>query len=92
MFYNPSLVTRGPDALLARASAFRGWLNRRGLEVVWLMTGEKLIIGETFRSGREDWPGRLEISAVGYFRGSEWCEWGVGVLNRGDGKRIRLEW
>jgi hypothetical protein len=92
LYYNPSLVVDGPDALLARAVAFRKRLDRRRLDVVWLMTGEKLLIGDNLRGEREEWVGRLELSAVGCFIGGEWREWHVGYINRGHGSREPLTW
>jgi hypothetical protein len=79
----------GPDALLACTTAFRRWLARKGYDVVWFMTGEKLMIGGGHLSRDDDWEGRLEISAVGCFVDGAWREWSVAFLNRGSGLRTR---
>jgi hypothetical protein len=90
LFHNPSLAQPGPDALLARASAFQEWLDRRKLDLVWLATGEKLVIGGGFVGGTDEWSGRLEISAVGCFSGSGWREWRTSYMNHGAGNRVKL--
>jgi hypothetical protein len=92
LYLNPSLSEGGPDALLARAVEFRKWLDGHELDVVWLMTGEKLIVGDQFRSGRDVWPGRLEISAVACFRDGKWWDSHVGYINGGKGTREPITW
>lgn len=90
LFYNPSLAEPGPDVLLGRTSEFRAWLERRGCDLVWLLTGEKLVLEDRFGGDEKEWIGRLEISAVGYFTAHGWREWRVAFLNRGEGRRAQL--
>ncbi len=71
-FRNPALIQRGPNALLARASSFHEGLRSRKWKVVWLLTGEKLVIGGDL--GSDYWPGRLDISGVGVITKSGWRE------------------
>ena len=91
LYRNPSVTIDGPDALLARAVEFRTLLDGRQRDVVWFMTGEKLLTGDPFRSGEES-NGRLELSGAGCFADGQWHEWHAARLNRGSGVRRRVAW
>lgn len=74
LLVNPSQNRVGPDALLARDPDFPELLRRKGLELVWLMRGEKLLIGHQTRDAAS-WAGRLDFSIVGHFGTNGWQEW-----------------
>lgn len=62
--FDPSVNSAGPGALLINRNLFLKYLNENGYDVLWVITGEKLVI--TGDSPGDDWPGRLSI--VGVFR------------------------
>ena len=60
---DPSVHSKGPGALLIRREPFLAYLEENGLEILWVITGEKLIItGNAL--GDKDWVGRLNILGV----------------------------
>lgn len=56
---DPSVRTVGPEALLLHRDALTV-LNEKGYDIIWVFTGEKMIIGGKMTS--DEWKGRLEIS------------------------------
>lgn len=61
-FFDPSIVEHGPGALLAREDSFLSFLNERGYDILWVILGEKNMIGG--RMSHEDWKGSLEVSGA----------------------------
>jgi hypothetical protein len=59
--FDPSVRTSGPSALLLNEEALT-ILRHSGYDIVWLITGEKMMIGG--RMTPEEWKGRLEISGL----------------------------
>lgn len=62
--FDPSVNSAGPGALLINRDLFLKYLNENGYDVLWVVTGEKLVI--TGDIPGDDWPGRLDI--LGVFR------------------------
>ncbi len=59
--FDPSIDESGPSALLVRADLLKKYLNDNGLELFWMLRGEKNLPGGRSRSAA---PGRLEIEGV----------------------------
>jgi len=59
--FDPSVRTKGPSALLLNEEALTV-LRRKGYDIVWLITGEKMLIGG--RMPHEEWKGRLELGGL----------------------------
>jgi hypothetical protein len=59
--FDPSVRNSGPDVLLLREEAF-ATLRSKGYDILWVITGEKMMIGGSMAPG--EWMGRLEISGV----------------------------
>jgi len=66
--FDPSVRMVGPGALLLHRDALRV-LNENGYDIIWVITGEKSIIGG--RMTPDEWKGRLEISGVYRMRGNK---------------------
>jgi hypothetical protein len=60
--FDPSVNTKGPRALLINRPLFQNYLNDKGYTLLWVVTGEKLIITGDIPS--EDWLGRLTFLGV----------------------------
>lgn len=88
-YRNPSGLDGGPDVLLGRRSLLEDRMRARGLEIVWILTGEKILIGGPMWT--DDWVGRLEISAVGSFHRDHWQERRTTFLHEKEGQRTKLE-
>lgn len=67
--FDPSVLEIGPSALLIKRKALLEYLNKNEYAVIWIVTGEKRIIGGSMR--REDWKGRLDISGLYYLKGGK---------------------
>jgi len=61
--FDASVDTVGPGALLIKRNVFLRHLDEHDLALVWVVTGEKLIITGDIPGGN-DWPGRLLIVGV----------------------------
>lgn len=59
--FDPSVRSIGPGGLLLRREALTA-LNEKGYDIIWTVTGEKMIIGG--RMTPDEWKGRLRISGV----------------------------
>jgi len=88
-YTNPSTLENGPNVLLARRSMLEDMMRARGLDIVWIMTGEKMLLGGPM--GGDGWVGRLEISAVGSFTDGVWLERRTSYLHDREGGRTKLE-
>ena len=62
--FDPSINSAGPGVLLINHKLSLKHLNENGYTLLWLVTGEKLIIRGNIPG--DDWPGRLDI--LGVFR------------------------
>lgn len=60
---DPSVTGNGPGALLINKRALLGFLAKHGCDIVWIVVGEKGLIGERIGSSSY-WPGRLELSGA----------------------------
>jgi hypothetical protein len=60
---DPSVHSKGPGALLVRREPFLTYLNENDYDVLWIITGEKLVITGDM-PGPQNWPGRLNILGV----------------------------
>lgn len=67
--FDPSVRTLGPGALLVNRDALLKFLNENGYAIVWIILGEKNIIGG--RMAPDDWKGRLELSGAYRIRGNK---------------------
>lgn len=61
--FDPSHESPGPRGFLIEQSAFRRFLSDNGLTIVWLLIGEKLLLG-----GPESWHQDRELPRVSVFR------------------------
>lgn len=68
MFTDPTVCASGPSSLLTREDKFKDFLEREDLVLVWLLCGEKEIIGPNHSS---EFIGRLSISGEYVLDGSE---------------------
>ena len=60
--FDPSVRTPGPGALLINRDVFLKFLNDNDYDLLWIILGEKNIIGS--RLSPEDWKGRLELTRI----------------------------
>jgi len=60
--FDPSVRVPGPGALLINRDAFLRFLNDNGYDILWILLGEKRIIGGSMSP--KEWKGRLELSAA----------------------------
>jgi hypothetical protein len=60
--FDPSVTTSGPSALLVRKEALVEFLNNQGYDILWVILGEKAVVGGSM-SGAE-WPGKLQLYGV----------------------------
>jgi hypothetical protein len=58
--FDPSVSSTGPGALLVDRELFLKHLDEQGHTLLWVVTGEKVIITGNIPRG-DDWPGRLNI-------------------------------
>jgi hypothetical protein len=61
--FDPSVSSTGPGALLANRELFLKYLGEQEYTLLWVITGEKVIITGNISKG-DDWPGRLNILGV----------------------------
>ncbi|HYX28771.1 MAG TPA: hypothetical protein VE863_09395, partial [Pyrinomonadaceae bacterium] len=59
---DPSVDSVGPSALLVNRELFSKYLDDEKYDVIWVLTGEKLII--TGGAAGRDWPGRMNLLGV----------------------------
>jgi hypothetical protein len=59
--FDPSVRTSGPSVLLLNEEALT-ILRQKGYDIVWMLKGEKMILGNTMDP--EQWKGRLQISGL----------------------------
>lgn len=59
--FDPSVRTVGPGALLLNRDALKV-LNEKGYDILWIIIGEKSIVGGRMMPG--EWKGRLELSGA----------------------------
>ena len=59
---DPSLYECGNGALVVRSDAFRSYLDRESLSLIWIVGGEKMIF--TPGSHAENYQGRLDIAGL----------------------------
>jgi len=59
---DPSVAEKGPSMLLARKGPFLKFLRENNYELLWVIIGEKLLVGGT--SVGRAFPGRLEIGGA----------------------------
>lgn len=57
--FDPSVHSAGPSVLLVNRELFMKYISDNGYSIIWVVTGEKVVITSTF-SG-EDWHGRLHL-------------------------------
>ena len=60
--FDPSINAPGPGALLIRKDKFIEFLNNQGYDILWLVLGEKGIIGSRMQS--HEYEGRLELNGI----------------------------
>jgi hypothetical protein len=60
--FDPSVNSTGPGATLMNRELLLKYLNENGYTLLWVVTGEKLIITGSIPG--DDWPGRLNILGV----------------------------
>jgi hypothetical protein len=60
--FDPSVNSTGPGAILMNRELLLKYLNENGYTLLWVVTGEKLIITGSIPG--DDWPGRLNILGV----------------------------
>jgi hypothetical protein len=60
--FDPSVTSTGPGALLINREVFLKHLHEQGYTLLWVVTGEKLII--TGGIPGDGWPGRVNILGV----------------------------
>jgi hypothetical protein len=87
--FNPSLSYSGTDTLLVRADWAQELLEEKECDLVWFMTGEKLVLGGPIGGDDKDWA-RLEFAECGHFDGGEWRGSRTAFLNRGPDSRSRV--
>jgi len=68
--FDPSVSATGPGALLVNRELFLKHLDEQGCTLLWVVTGEKVIITGNVPGG-DDWPGRLNILGVFRMQGGE---------------------
>ena len=68
--FDPSVSATGPGALLVNRELFLKHLDEQGCTLLWVVTGEKVIITGNVPGG-DDWPGRLNILGVCRMQGGE---------------------
>ncbi|WP_447601033.1 AVAST type 2 anti-phage system protein Avs2 [Nitrospira sp. Nam80] len=59
---DPSIIAKGPSALLVSEELFFSYLKEREYEILWTVLAEKNLIGGSHRA--EDWKGRLELNGA----------------------------
>lgn len=59
--FDPTVDTRGPSALLVREDLLRDYLAREQLNLCWVVTGEKQVMGANLRG---NYLGRLSVSGA----------------------------
>ena len=67
--FDPSARVSGPGALLINRDAFAKFLNENGYDILWIVLGEKNIVGG--RMSPDDCKGRLELSGAYRIRGNK---------------------
>jgi hypothetical protein len=88
---NPAVNPTAPDLLLCRESSVRALLHNRDWQLVWLMTGQKQLLGGERWGSTEAYLGRQEISGIGYYSSDTWQERLVSYFQRGPDGRRRLK-
>gem|GEM_PF-2778664 len=68
--FDPSVSSTGPGALLVNRELFLKHLDEQGCILLWVVTGEKVIITGNVPGG-DDWLGRLNILGVFRMQGGE---------------------
>jgi hypothetical protein len=68
--FDPSVNSIGPGTLLVNRELFLKHLDEQGYTLLWVVTGEKVIITGNIPGG-DDWPGRLNILGVFRIQGGE---------------------
>ncbi|HEV7745668.1 MAG TPA: hypothetical protein VGO56_11785 [Pyrinomonadaceae bacterium] len=69
--FDPSVTSPGPSALLVNKDLFSQYLAEKSYDLIWVVTGEKLII--TGDAPGPNWPGRMNILGVYRFVDSQLC-------------------
>ncbi len=59
--FDPSLVAKGPQALLLNSNYGEKEILESGYTILWILNGQKFIASSTW-SEDDDWPGRLQIT------------------------------
>lgn len=61
---DPSVRARGPSTLLLRADGLPEFLEANGLELTWVMQGERTLLGSRSYFDVHDYPGDLQITGA----------------------------
>ncbi|WP_417848191.1 AVAST type 2 anti-phage system protein Avs2 [Thalassoglobus sp.] len=65
VIFDPSVLEKGPASLLVRRDKFLDFLHKEDLDVVWIVTGEKMRVGGSL--SQKEYLGHMEIGGYYYF-------------------------